>query len=154
MYYSSVKSKSLCLLYWRKYSCFFIQSNASSKTYCYDVVYSEPSRLEHLVTGKTWQRPFCCLLAKNGTVLSSFEPHIHKQVMMSENTELNFAIKCYLDDSFSETIEFPINVSRGQDVYCKVSVMTWDPDLWLVVPSCHFTPQISRYPFHTFINNK
>ena len=132
-----------------------IQSDASSKTYCYNVLYAEPSTLQpYLIMGKTWERSVCCVLAKNGTVLSSFEQSIDEEPIMSKNSELNFTIKCYLDASFTEAIAFPVNISRGQDVYCKVTVRTWDPELWLIVPSCHFMPQLSGYPSYTFISNK
>jgi len=104
--------------------------------------------------GNTWEKSACCILTKNGTVLSSFYPKPDEQSIISKSTEPNFTIRCFLDDSFSEELEFPVNISRGQDMYCKVSVTTWDEDLWLIVPKCHFMPLVSGYPAYTFINNK
>jgi hypothetical protein len=143
------------LLCFNKLIVCFLQTDASSKHYCYDILYTEPTKINELIIGNTWARSACCSLAKNGTVLSSFTPHVQQQERISANTQVNFTISCYLNDSFSgPALEFPANISRGQDMYCKVSVDTWDPTLWLVVPDCRFMARVSGSPSYTFVDGK
>ena len=49
---------------------------------------------------------------------------------------------------------FPAHVTRGQELYCRVSVDYWDDQLYLVVPSCSFHGKPSGPPTFVFLDEK
>ncbi len=78
-----------------------------------------------------------------------------EQPPLYTESELNFTLLCYHDDTFAgAAVEFPANVSRGQELYCQVSALTWDDDLELIVPECRFMATTFGLPEFVFVEDK
>ena len=94
-------------------------------------------------------------ICETGTVKGSFQPVVVDHAPVSANAPTEFSLECYPDETFSTgPYSMPVSLTRGQDVFCRVTAKTWDPKMYLVVPHCKFMATAYGAPEYIFHNNK
>ena len=139
------------------YQFYLLQANVNYKSYCYNVTYSpyQNSPNNVLIMDSVWRRRACCLVSKNGTVTGLFEPQAIPYQDVQINTTTHFSLECFLDEHFQGApLTFPATVTRGQDVFCRVTADTWDEKMFLVVPNCRFTNSPTEEVVFFFLDDK
>lgn len=134
-----------------------VVSDASHKHFCYDLSYTQfDSNNDTLLTDNVWTRRTCCSQGKNGTAMASFRPLlIPVQPPVYSVSSVNFTMGCFTDESFTGSLITSSTVlTRGEDVYCRVTTDVWDSNLYLIVPTCKFYGSITGTPAFTFLYNK
>ena len=116
---------------------------------------------DRLVPAVRWHRRACCSLAKNGTVFGGATAVELPASRVAVDVATPFSIACYVAQS-DAPIVYPVAVTLGERVRCRVTADTWDDAMLLVLAGCHFYPDDvagggdgdSDQPVYTFIENR
>ena len=85
----------------------------------------------------------------------AFEPLIVQHADAAITTATTFDLECFSDATFSGApLTYPAQLTRGNEVFCRVRAQTSNERMHLVVPDCTLSASPTGFPKLEFHSDK